>query len=125
MDNFVLSLSVLTVFFIWYIANGKKIRERIERVRRVNSRIGGPDARIGYMNMRGKRYHWQITIESVKPKGNDWVITAWCHEKNEFLVFYASRMYEYFDLTALQEVKNVPAYFTEKFGRNRRLHHTV
>jgi hypothetical protein len=70
------------------------------------------------MNMRGRRNTWLISIESVKPRGQDWQITAWCYEKNEFLVFYASRMYEYFDLKVHEEVKNVPAYFTERFGRN-------
>jgi hypothetical protein len=68
------------------------------------------------MNLRGKRYIWQITIESVRPRGQDWVITAWCHEKNEFLIFYASRMYEYFDLNRFQQIGNVPAYFAERFG---------
>ncbi|WP_413288196.1 hypothetical protein [Bdellovibrio sp. HCB337] len=124
MDNFILALVALVVFFIWYMANGKKLQARIERIRRIHGRLRGPDARIGYMNLKGKRYTWQITIETVQPKGKDWIVTAWCHEKNDFLVFHASRMYEYFDLNALQEIKNVPAYFSERFDR-RKLSRTV
>lgn len=114
MNPFLIAFACVVIFYVWYRVNSKNIQARIERINRVI--IHGPDARICYMNMRGKRYIWQITIESVKKKGQDWVITAWCHEKNDFLVFYASRMYEYFDLKKFQEIKNVPAYFTERFG---------
>jgi predicted DNA-binding transcriptional regulator YafY len=105
MNPFLISLACVVIFYIWYARNGRKLQERIERIRRIM--IHGPDARICYMNMRGKRYILQITIESVMQKGQDWIVTAWCHEKNEFVVFYASRMYEYFDLKHFQEIKNV------------------
>jgi len=120
MTSLYLSLAFVAVFYFWYSSSRRKIQARIERVRRVH--VQGPDARICYMNMKGKRYIWQITIESVTKKGQDWVVTAWCHERNEFLIFYASRMYEYFDLRRFQEIKNVPAYFTERFGQ-KSLHH--
>lgn len=114
MGSFLIAMACLAVFYIWHVTTRKRIQARTERIRRVH--IQGPDARICYMNMKGKRYIWQITIESVTQKGQDWIITAWCYEKNEFLIFYASRMYEYFDLKRFQEIKNVPAYFTERFG---------
>lgn len=106
---------LLAVFSFWAHTSGRRLKARIERIQKVH----GPDARIGYMNKRGKRYIWEITIESVRPKGQDWIITAWCHQKNEFLIFYASQLYEYFDLVRFQEVSNVPAYFTERFGRRK------
>lgn len=114
MNPLYIAIACVVVFYVWYRANSKKLQERTERINRIS--IHGPDARICYMNMAGKRYIWQITIESVKKRGQDWVITAWCHEKNDFLVFYASRMYEYFDLKRFQEITNVPAYFSERFS---------
>lgn len=116
MNLLVVAMLVLTILYLWSSVYGQKIKARVARIRKVHG-ADGPDAKICYMNMRGKRYTWQITIESVKPRGQDWVITAWCHEKEEFLVFYASRMYEYLDLRRYREIKNVPAYFTEQFGR--------
>ncbi len=118
MNPLYIAIIGVVIFYTWYRANGRKIQERIDRINRIL--IHGPDARICYMNMRGKRYIWQITIESVRKKGQDWVVTAWCHEKNEFLVFYASRMYEYFDLKRFKEIENVPAYFTERFTSKRK-----
>jgi len=114
MDTFMLSGAIMAVFFVWYFFNGRKLKDRIERIRRVQ--VHGPDARICYMNMSGKKYIWQIAIESVKPRGQDWVVTAWCYEKKEFLEISASRIYEYFDLIRFKEIKNVPAYFTERFS---------
>jgi predicted DNA-binding transcriptional regulator YafY len=72
------------------------------------------------MNLKGRKFTWKITIESVKPNGEDWIITAWCHEQKDFLVFYASRIYQYFDLTQYREIKNIHEYLTARFGRKSR-----
>ena len=116
MKTIIIAAAFLVICYIWSKFSGRKLDARIERI----SKVHGPDARIGYMTRRGKRFTWQITIESVKPKGRDWIITAWCHEENEFLIFQASRMYEYFDFNRYQEITNVPAYFTERYGRRFR-----
>jgi predicted DNA-binding transcriptional regulator YafY len=118
MNLLVVAMAVLLILVFWSSVYGRKIRKRVNRIRKLMAGEG-PDARICYMTMKGKRHTWQITIESARPRGQDWVVTAWCHEKEEFFVFYASRMYEYLDLRHYREVQNVPAYFTEKFGRKK------
>jgi hypothetical protein len=112
MKNLGISLGLLLIFYFWAAYRGRKLKARIERIRKVH----GPDARICYMNMRGKRFTWQISIESVRRRGKDWVVTAWCYEKDEFLIFYASRIYDYFDFNRYQEVRNVSEYLTERFA---------
>lgn len=112
MNLLLIAMIFLSVLYLWSSAYGRRVRARTARIRNVHR----PDAIIRYMNMRGKRYIWKITIESVQPRGKDWVVTAWCYEKNEFLTIYASRMYEYFDLNIYEDIKNVPAYFTDRFG---------
>jgi predicted DNA-binding transcriptional regulator YafY len=107
-----LSVVFVMIIYLWASTTGKKWKARVARIRKVH----GADARISYMDLKGKRTTREITIETAKPHGRDWLVTAWCHEKKEFFVFHASRMYEYIDLKQIQEIKNVPAYFTERFA---------
>lgn len=112
MDALVLSIvAFLLVLYLWIASTGRKLKARIARIRKIH----GPDASICYMNLRGKRSTLQITIESIRPHGRDWVVTAWCYEKKEFVVFCASRMYKYFDLIQHEEITNVQDYFSKRF----------
>ena len=106
-----LIVAVVVSLYLWIISSGRKLKARIARIRRIH----WPDAKICYMDLRGRRGTWQITIESIRPRGKDWLIVAWCHEKKGFFTYNASRIYEYVDLNHVQEVKNIPDYFSHRF----------
>lgn len=122
MTFLLISLALAGVIYLVAASYGRKARARILRIRKVK---GPPHLQVSYMNMRGKRYTWRLTIESVRPRKQDWIVTAWCHEKKDFLVFYASRMYACLDFQTREEIKNVPAYFSEKFAQKPRLQGSV
>ena len=106
-----LSLVFFLTVYLWASATGRKWRAQVARIRKIH----GPDARIGYMDLRGRRSILDISIESVKPKGHDCIITAWCHQKKAFLVFHANRIYEFTDLHETRHVTNVPDYLKENY----------
>lgn len=112
-------IGVAVVFYLWARASDRKQKERIARIARIArlQRTNGPEANIWYMNLKGRRSTRRITIESIRPRGQDWLITAWCHEKKDFLVFCASRMYKYFDLNTCEDIPNVVEYFS-KMAKN-------
>lgn len=105
------SLVFFLTIYLWASATGRKWRARLARIKRIH----GPDARIGYMDLRGRRSVMEISIESVRRKGKDCLVTAWCYEKKDFLVFHANRIYEYTDLHQTRQVTNVPDYLQENF----------
>jgi predicted DNA-binding transcriptional regulator YafY len=111
-DLKLIATALILMFYLWSVKSGRKIKARIERIRKVH----GPDAKMCYMDLHGKRSAREITIESVKPQGRDFIVIAWCHQKKEFLEFHASRMYEYVDMHTWEEVTNVPNYFAEHYG---------
>lgn len=112
MDAFMsLALVFFLLVYLWASATGRKWRARLARIQRIH----GPDARIGYMDIKGRRSILDISIESVKAKGQDCLITAWCFQKKEFIVFHANRIYEYTDLHKTRQVTNVPHFLKENF----------
>lgn len=116
MEGLVLSvIGVAGIFYFWARASDRKQKARIARIARIArlQRTNGPEANIWYMNLKGRRTTRRITIESIRPRGQDWLITAWCHEKKDFLVFCASRMYKYFDLNTCEDIPNVVDYFAK------------
>jgi hypothetical protein len=105
----------IMIVYLWSSRTGRRWKARLARIRKVQE----PDARIGYMDLRGKRSVREISIESAKRSGPEWLVTAWCHKKKEFFIFHSARMYEFTDLKRNRDLINVQAYFDERFRKKR------
>lgn len=101
------------IFILWAHSSGQKLKVRIERLARIRLK-GGPDANISYMNLHGRRSIRKITIESIKPHGNDWLVIAWCHKKKGFFIFTVSRIAWCYDLKQNKEVADVYDFFARR-----------